>query len=47
MTAAVAAFDDELIASCRRVSIRPGRILGLDGTVFRPVGRAGPGRARF
>jgi len=40
MTAAVAAFDDELIARCRG-SIRPGRILGLAGTVFRTLGRAG------
>jgi len=42
MTAAVAAFDVELIAHCRpRGSILPGRILGLAGPVFRQLGRAG------
>jgi len=48
MTAAVAAFDDELIARChRRGSIRPGWILGLAAMVFRPLGWAGPGQAGF
>ena len=31
----------------RSLSARPGRVLGLAGTVFRQLGRAGPGRARF
>ena len=40
MTAVVAAYDDKSIARCRcHGLIRPGRILGLAGTVFRPLGR--------
>ena len=45
MTAAVGAFDDELFAAATAVPIpqsRPGRILGLARTVFRPLGQAGP-----
>jgi len=31
----------------RSLSAQPRRVLGLAGTVFRQLGRAGPGRAGF